>query len=212
MNKYINIFILLISISLLTGCKKTTENNNKSEINLDINKIEVIRNITEDNELLLTIKNPYEENINIEVTITYYDSEQNEIDFDYDFVECISSEETVYLGFDITEDNYNDYKIEVVPEINYSMHNRKENIEIKTVKKEKNIEVELLNKGEETIDVFSVIVLYYKNEKIIGYDIGTGVNLENNKIKTVKLYPPYQGKKVLEYDKYEVKINEAYTE
>ena len=39
MNKYINIFILLISISLLTGCKKTTENNNKSEINLDINKI-----------------------------------------------------------------------------------------------------------------------------------------------------------------------------
>ena len=34
----------------------------------------------------------------------------------------------------------------------------------------------------------------------------------HNKIKTIKLYPPYQGKKVLEYDKYEIKINEAYTE
>ena len=208
MKKYILVLIMLITTILLTGCKKA----NEKEIELDINEIKAIKTITKDNELLLTIKNPYKENINIEVTITYYDSKENEIDFDYDFVECISSGETVYLGFDLIDDNYSDYKIEIVPKINPRLKNKKDKIKFKTTKNNKNLEVELINQGEETIDIVNIIVLYYKNELIIGYDIAASVNLEPNKTNKVKLYPPYQGDKVLNYDRYDIKINEAYTE
>ena len=207
--KNITIFILLITISLLTGCEKKED---KQEIKLDLDKIKYVQTVTKDNELLLTIKNPYEENINIEVTITYYDTNQDEIDFDYDFVDCVPSGQTAYLGFDLIDDAYSNYKIEIIPEINTEMVDKRDNIELKTTKKDKNIEAEILNKGDETIDIINIIVLYYQNDKIIGYDIGAAVNLENNRIKNIELYPPYQENKILEYDKYEIKINEAYTE
>lgn len=203
--------ITIIAVLLTTGCKKNNETkleniktNDKYSENI---KVQVAKL---NDTLLFTLKNNNKITIDTDIKINYYNKDNKLIDSDEDTYSAITPEKEVTVLFNVYK-NYSYYEIELVSDkTNYSNYENDIKITEKNNADEKSITCNIKNTSKNTIEYIEVSILFYKNNKLISYDSEYIFKLPTNKETKIDFLYPYDDKfKLLSFDKYEIKINEA---
>lgn len=167
-------------------------------------------NITEsqDNALLVKVKNNNNYPIDIDYTIELYNEKDELIDIiDYNIISTIKPKNTSYSKFLLNNDDYKSYKIKrkVYKKENIDLYNDK--IEVLELTKNEHdvLSLKYKNNSNNTINYLEIAVIFYDDDNnIIDIEKITDNDIKNNTIITKEVLTS------IPYSRYETNINYAY--
>ncbi len=202
MKKYL-LFITILLLTIVTGCSTEQKSYDLETIK---SNIKYISEETMNKELLITFNNNNKESVNIDVSIIFYDGDE-EVDQDFNYVEKMQSNGQAVLEFDLPEIKYTHYEIGLEVSVNEDKM-RYDDVEYELKETKDFIELHIKNKGKDIINYTNFIIVYYKDKQLVGYDETVVTNIKDK--KSSKFYYPYNEKEAIKYDEYKVIVNEAY--
>ena len=216
MKKKIFIFALCGFLILsLTGCDNSTNNSNqsggKSANNFDANKIEKNISISDetiapDNTLVTIIKNGNDETVNIEVEAIFYDANGNPLGSDSAYLSIYNKQEMACAFYNIPS-GYSDYEINIKANKNfYTNYSNKINVTSNDTGEQ--IVVQVVNNSDKDIESVDLVAVFYKDGKIVGYDIAYKNELRSGVTSTSNIYYPYDANyEDVSFDNYKVYVS-----
>lgn len=211
--------IVLVLIVAVISVIAITSNNSKDDIGgkeYTPTKLEekITNEVATDNEgkLLVFIKNKNNIAVDIEVTVEFYDENGILIEEGKAYLTTIKSGAEVVSQIYDTPNNYSTYKVytdaeeseiyEVVEDINVTDNDNGEKIL-----------VQVKNNSNKIIETITASVIFYENDKIVGYDESIELDVKVGRSANMEFYYPYdENYDEISFDTYKVYINECYTE
>lgn len=203
--------IMIASLLLTTGCKNNNDNQAKNvKTNDKYSENIEVKTATLDDTLLVTLKNNNQITIDTDIIINYYDKKDKLVSSDEDTYSAITPKKDITISFNIYK-NYSYYEIELVSsKTNYTNYENDIKISENNNEEEKSITFNVKNNSKNTIEYIELAILFYKNNKLISYDSEYIFKLAANKEAQIEFLYPYDDNfNVLDFDNYEIKVNEA---
>ncbi len=163
---------------------------------------------SQDNALLVKVKNNNNYPIDIDYTIELYNEKDELIDIiDYNIISTIKPKNTSYSKFLLNNNDYKSYKLKrkVYKKDNIDFYNKKINI-LELNKNEHDIlSLKYKNNSNTTINYLEIAVIFYDDDNnIVDIETITDNDIKNNTIITKEIFTNSS------YSKYETNINYAY--
>ena len=225
--------IVIISILLITGIvvgiilmnnggdKKSSSGSvepNKEEKDKDppkqnnefnLNDISYTDTVLSDGDVILELKNNGSSTVSFSVDIEYYDSNNVEVDDNSDYVYFLHPGKETIVEFYHTRKEYSTYKIKIKEYKNNIIVDRSDDVSFtsRDDKENEEIVVTLTNSSTKEIQYAEMIVSYYKNNKIVGYDYDSIDDFDGSKSIAKSAYYPYDDNfDTIDFDNYKVFI------
>jgi hypothetical protein len=183
---------------------------------------EAASNITYDivelqDRLLLILQNKNKVNLELEVEVTYYDDNKAVLSTEKGFLWTFESGRNAVISLSYPLDDkynrvaFNEFNIKVTADLEYTSQDKViDVISVESNKGSKNLIATLTNNSDEDISSMDLVALFYKNEVIVGYSMDFIYDIAAGESKSAEFYEPYdENYDKIEYDDYEIIINEA---
>lgn len=212
MKKIIIICLLLIT---LTGCKdeRLNQRNEQEFISEDklSEKITMESSIINDS-LLLFITNNNKTTIDMDIKVEFYNKKDKVVSTEEDIYSAIKDKKELVVIFDIYKE-YEYYKVFIESEKSaFISYEDKINITEENNIDNNQINFKITNNAEEAIEYLELAIIYYKENKIVGYDYNFVTNFKKSGTTSIDFSYPYNANyDLVEYDNYKLFINEACT-
>jgi len=216
----ISLFILILTlfVSILTGCSDDDKDDNKKSKKQSKEKVKLEDKITIDSEsstngeLIVFLQNNNNTTIDLTVEAEFYDKEGNIIGTEEDLVTLGKSSKAA-LGFD-QPDSFDTHKINLrASDSSDYIKSYHDDLTISDNNTGKEVIIKLKNTSKNTIESINVAVVFYKNDKIVGFDNNYEFDLKSNKEASMSIHVPYSKDsfEIIDFDDYEIFINDAYS-
>lgn len=167
--------------------------------------------------LLLVLENKNKANVQLKVEVTYYDNNNAVLSTDNGYLWVMESGKQAVMYFSYPhDDNYenvsfSDYKIKLSAELEYVSSDKViDYISTESNSGSSNLVVTATNNSDDDISAAKIYVLYYMNNKIVGFDFNYFSDISAGGSITKEFHEPYDDNyNDMEYDDYEIIINEA---
>lgn len=179
-----------------------------------ISNVKYTDEVLDNGDIIVFIENKNTTEVSFTLDIEYYDEEGTKVDSNYDAVIGLPSKEKTVLRFYRTEREYKNYELHA-KNMNgtfFSSQYKDVSITSKDDKEKEEIVVTLKNNSSKKIESAKVAVVFYKNNKIVGYSYDSEYEIEGNKAVALYINYPYDIKyDEVEFDSFEAYLVEAYS-
>ena len=235
-NKFVYISILLVIVIIALLCvllpNNSSNNNNNSSLienndtdekddieNEDLNVEEDDSNvkyntyITNDGEMIIIATNNNKNVVDIEFEIEYYDKSNKLVGSGYADISAVSKNSQFALDVYDAPKSYDSYKVYVdVEETDNISYLGKLTATHNNNKDEEEVIVQVKNTTDKEIEYIGVSIVFYKDNKIVGYDDSLDGEIKSGRSANFTFSYPYdESYDTIYFDDYQVFINEAYT-
>ena len=235
-NKFVYISILLVIVIIALLCvllpNNSSNNNNNSSLienndtdekddieNEDLNVEEDDSNvkyntyITNDGEMIIIATNNNKNVVDIEFEIEYYDKSNKLVGSGYADISAVSKNSQFALDVYDAPKSYDSYKVYVdVEETDNISYLGKLTATHNNNKDEEEVIVQVKNTTDKEIEYIGVSIVFYKDNKIVGYDDSLDGEIKSGMSANFTFSYPYdESYDTIYFDDYQVFINEAYT-
>lgn len=235
-NKFVYISILLVIVIIALLCvllpNNSSNNNNNSSLienndtdekddieNEDLNVEEDDSNvkyntyITNDGEMIIIATNNNKNVVDIEFEIEYYDKSNKLVGRGYADISAVSKNSQFALDVYDAPKSYDSYKVYVdVEETDNISYLGKLTATHNNNKDEEEVIVQVKNTTDKEIEYIGVSIVFYKDNKIVGYDDSLDGEIKSGMSANFTFSYPYdESYDTIYFDDYQVFINEAYT-
>lgn len=193
-----------------------SSNDNKITVDTDSSgkesNIEYKTSISSEGKLIVFATNKNNKAVDIDFEVEFYDKNNELVGVDYSSAKSVSQKATIALELYNTPKSYKYYEIYIESEESddYSYMNKLKATHKKSGDK---IVVQVKNNTKKKIGTIKVAIVYYKKNKIVGYDNSLHMDIKADRSANFEFRQPYDTNTwdTVEYDRYEVYINEAFT-
>lgn len=235
-NKFVYISILLVIVIIALLCvllpNNSSNNNNNSSLieNNDTDEKDDIENenlnveeddsnvkyntyITNDGEMIIIATNNNKNVVDIEFEIEYYDKSNKLVGSGYADISAVSKNSQFALDVYDAPKSYDSYKVYVdVEETDNISYLGKLTATHNNNKDEEEVIVQVKNTTDKEIEYIGVSIVFYKDNKIVGYDDSLDGEIKSGRSANFTFSYPYdESYDTIYFDDYQVFINEAYT-
>lgn len=182
----------------------TLSNNDEIQENI-IYRVEKM----EDGNYILFFKNNNDYGVNIFFYLDYYDSSksmENMIGTMQATASCVKAGGIGAVKINNITANYDTYKVRLVVQ-KKDFEDGSQYIDFEESEKDGKLNISAINNYEDDLKGVNVMVVYYKDNKIITCD---EANVGYGRYVIVSDYPKNENNEKLDYDKYEIYLNTAY--
>ncbi len=210
--------------------KEEDESDNENSVSgvvdteTKVNTDELAKNITvdvyplESGEALFKLTNNNSSDIcSLNFTINFYDSDQKIIkNYETYFTALGAGREAYALSFDLNKSgvDFKNYKAQIdIEDYDIGYKNAIDSIKVEAnVSKDGNVMAEITNTGSDSITSMNALALFYLNDELVGASYESSYDLKAGGFDVLEFWPPIdENFNTIEYDRYSVFINEAYT-
>lgn len=214
MKKKILLLCLAAMMLFVTGCNKgggeATGGNDiykENEKLTDKIKSEVFQ--MANGELVAIIKNDNKQVVDLDITVEFYDENNQFIKEAEEFVFGVGAGREVAVNFYDTPENFATYKLYADANKDYAI-TFYDKVELTHSNNGENILVQVKNNSGTVIDSMEVAVVYYKDGKAIGYDYDLESSVKADRTANFELhYPTDKNYREIPFDTYKVFLNSA---
>ena len=168
---------------------------------------------TEKQRVIAIFKNNDKEVYDLDIKISFFDSNGNLIGSDDDFLLGIAPGQEFVSEFFEAPSQFATYKIEIEKlKSSYTSHNNDIEVSVNKNDVDEKLILQLKNTSNEEIRSVDIGVVFYRNGKVVGYDSDyeTGIKVGATAILSAR-YPTDEYYNSVEFDNYKVYINSAYS-
>lgn len=220
----LRLFACAFLIITLTGCSdkeesnsakpNSTGNNNKTNevSNSDLEKnITTSAEVSKRDRLIVFVKNDNKVAVDMNVEVEFYDKDNNIVGSDTKTLTAVGKNAEVAIEMWDTPESFDNYKIYV------DVENTREkcyfdDLEVKHNDTGEQVAVQIKNNSEDTIEYVSATIVYYQNNKVVGYDDDMESDVKAGRSANFNFDYPYDNNyDDVKYDSYKVFIAEAYS-
>lgn len=160
-------------------------------------------------ELVAIIKNDNKQVVDIDITVEFYDENNQFIKEAEEFAFGVGAGKEVAVSFYDTPENFATYKLYADANKGYAI-TFYDKIELTHSNNGENIIVQVKNNSGTVIDSMEVAVVYYKDGKAIGYDYDLESSVKADRTANFELdYPTDKNYREIPFDTYKVFLNSA---
>jgi hypothetical protein len=214
MKKKILLLCLAAMMLFVTGCDKGGgEATGGNDIHKENEKLtgEIKSEVFQmaNGELVAIIKNDNKQVVDLDITVEFYDENNQFIKEAEEFVFGVGEGREVAVNFYDTPENFATYKLYADANKSYST-TFYDKVELTHSNNGENIIVQVKNNSGTVIDGMEVAVVYYKEEKAIGYDYDLESSVKVDRTANFELdYPTDKNYTEIPFDTYKVFLNSA---
>ncbi len=181
------------------------ETKTGSESNIDYKTY-----FTDDGEMVIIATNNNSKNVDIDVEVEFYDKNNKLVGVETDNISASSKGSKFSLNFKDVPKSYDSYKVYIdIEETNATSYTK--DLKAESEKSEEKIVVQIKNTTDKEIESIKASIIFYKDEKIVGYDYSIDDEIKPDRSANFEFdYPFDENLENIEFDNYEVYINEAY--
>ena len=167
---------------------------------------------TERNKLLLFTKNETSKTYDLDIEVEFYDASGKLVGSDNEYVIGIAPGQEAVVQMYSTPEEFDSYKVYIDEKESYYVSAYKDlTITSNDNKKTNEIVIQVKNNSSKTISSVEVGVVFYKNNKVVGFDYDFDTKVNTGRSANLSVYYPYDNNyKDIDFDDFEVYINEAY--
>lgn len=206
------IFSAFIVIGLV-GCGGS-EVDKEEEIeneNATINEVESSYVFTKDSGILVTLINPVNEIVNIEVIITYYDANDEEINKEESTIVSVHNLAKVNTKFSNIPDNANSFVIESIYEVSDIEESYANILDVLTTDNGREVTITVNNYEANSIENTSIGLLFYDGDNVVAYSEYTFNDIiAQNSQSMVASYPADKNGNIIYFDRVVSVVNNSY--
>lgn len=166
------------------------------------------------NELIVKFTNNNNVNLQCYFEVVYYDESGNMIftdDFFKNYFNVIETGKDQIAYFSYPKDDYSRYKIKVSSKLQNSAIGMVDNIKVTSSSSSNGVTAKIQNTSSKTASVTYIYVLYYKNNKVVGYDWNNIYDFKGGDSKYLHLSNPYdENYKDIPFDRYEIFVCDTF--
>ncbi|MBQ7790422.1 MAG: hypothetical protein IJ399_04085 [Bacilli bacterium] len=165
---------------------------------------------TDNGEMIIIATNNNSKNVDIDVEVEFYDKNKKLVGVESDSITASSKESEFSLDFKDIPKSYDSYKIYIdVEETDASSYTKV--LKAESEKSEEKVVVQIKNTTDKEIEYIKASIIFYKGEKIVGYDYSLDEEIKPDRSANFEFdYPFDENLENIEFDNYEIYINEAY--
>lgn len=169
--------------------------------------------ITDDGEMIIIATNNNKDVVDIEFEIEYYDKSNKLVGSGYADISAVSKNSRFALDVYDAPKSYDSYKVYVdVEETDNISYLGKLEATHNNNKDEEEVIVQVKNTTDKEIEYIGVSIVFYKDNKIVGYDDSLDGEIKSGRSANFTFSYPYdESYDTIYFDEYQVFINEAYT-
>ena len=223
MKKKLFLFLSVVALIIITGCNNNakpsstgtnTSSGSGSDSKEDLKLSENITSsgaITADGKLVVMATNGNNVAVDMSIEVEFYDANGTIVGNGNDMLEAVGPKAEIATEIYGTPDSFNNYKIYVDVEKtdNISYFDK---LELTHNNNGEDIIVQVKNKSDDVIEYMDVSVVYYKENKVVGYDDDLQLDVKAGRSGNFTLHFPYDKRyKDVSFDNYKVYINQAYS-
>lgn len=231
MRKKILLLVIFMLIIIVGGCGNNTTNpsyagkntgsgsnissgNSIPNKNILVNLNENIKTsgaITDLGKLVVFVTNDNNVPVDMDIEVEFYDANGNILGSGSDDLSAVGAKSEVAVDIWSTPENFDTYKIyvDVVQTTKISYFN---NIELVHNNNGKDIVVQVKNNSSDVIDYITVSVVYFQNDKVVGFDESIQSDTNPGRAANFILDYPYNKQyRNVYFDSYKVYVKEAYS-
>lgn len=194
----------------------SSSNDNVGKVNYDFtgneNNVEYKITFSNDGNMIIIARNNNSGVVDIEFEVEFYDKDNNLVGNESSSVDAVSKSSNFALELDEVPESYKSYKVYVdVEETDNESYTNK----LKATHKDngENIVVQVKNDTGKEIEYIEVAIIYYKDNKVVGYDDSLESEIKSGRSANFEFDYPYNYDTwdEVDFDEYNVFINEAYS-
>lgn len=174
------------------------------------NNIEYNTYFSKNGEMTVIATNYNDKNVNIDVEVEFYDNNNKLVGVESDNIKVSSKGSKFALNFKDVPKSYKSYKVYIdIEETNDKSYTKKFTAE--SEKLEDKIVVQIKNTTDKEIDNIEACIIFYKDNSIIGYDYSSHEQIKSERSANFEFLNPVDDNlEIINFDDYEILINEAY--
>ena len=165
---------------------------------------------SDNGEMTIIATNNNSKNVDIDVEIEFYDKNKKLVGVEADSITASSNGSKFSLNFKDVPKSYDSYKIYIdVEETNAISYTK--DLKAESEKSEEKVVVQIKNTTDKEIEYIKASIIFYKKDKIVGYDYSLDEEIKPDRSANFEFdYPIDENLEDIEFDSYEIYINEAY--
>lgn len=223
MKKILASITILIFALFLSGCGENIATPNSTGTNTQggtpvaptpdelAKNITSTAGLTELKKLVVIAKNNNNVTVDMKIEVEFYNADGSIAGSDSEDLTAVGPNAEVAVDMYSTPKSFDNYKIyidaEETDEISYY-----DKIELVHNKSGKNVAVQVKNNSEDTIEYIKVSVVFYKDDKIVGFEDNIQSDIKPGRSANFTMDCPYNlSYRDINYTSYKVFVNGAYT-
>ncbi len=227
---YLLLVVASLTLAIVTGCSSNGGNNegtntstgtNDQSGNNSTQQGEATSNlaqnvsssgaITKEGKLIVFIKNNNNTAVDLDIEVEFYDADGMIAGSDSDILMGVGANNEVAVEMYGTPEEFDNYKIYVDVEAT-SVISYLDKVELVHNNNGEEIVAQVKNNSQDEIDYIEVSVVYYQDDKVVGYDYSNDIEIKAERSANFTLrYPHDDNYDDVKFDTYKVFINEAYS-
>lgn len=164
------------------------------------------------NRLLLTLKNKNKTTIDVVTEVEFYDEDDKFLGSDKAYLYGFGYNQEAVIRIYNTPTGYAYYKVYFdVDESYYISYVKDMTLTSNNNKADNKIVVQAKNNSDVEIKTVEVVVIFYKNNEVVGYETDYETSISPGRSANLSYYYPYDSSyDTIDFDDYKLYINEAY--
>lgn len=165
---------------------------------------------TDNGEMIIIATNNNSKNVDIDVEVEFYDKNKKLVGVESDSITASSNGSKFSLNFKDVPKSYDSYKVYVdIEETTATSYTN--DLKAESEKTEEKVVVQIKNTTDKEIEYIKASIIFYKDKKIVGYDDSLDDEIKPDRSANFEFdYPFDENLDNIEFDNYEIYINEAY--
>lgn len=165
---------------------------------------------TDNGEMIIIATNNNSKNVDIDVEVEFYDKNKKLVGVESDSITASTNGSKFSLDFKDVPKSYDSYKIYIDVEETSATSFTKD-LKAESEKSDEKVVVQIKNTTEKEIEYIKASIIFYKDVKIVGYDYSLDDGIKPSRSANFEFeYPFDENLENIEFDNYEIYINEAY--